>query len=61
MRSWLNADGRLVTYCVSRMVRERFREAGFDVHKLRGPCGGKREVLMATCRSDCDPTHDQAV
>jgi len=48
MRQLLTLDGRLTTYCVSREVRDRFSEAGFRVTKVRGPKGGKREVLIAT-------------
>jgi tRNA U34 5-methylaminomethyl-2-thiouridine-forming methyltransferase MnmC len=44
----LSPRGRLVTYCVSRAVREAFTEAGFQVERVRGPVGGKREVLIAT-------------
>ncbi len=41
-------DGRLVTYCVSRQVRETMIDVGFDVQRVPGPQGGKREVLIAT-------------
>jgi tRNA U34 5-methylaminomethyl-2-thiouridine-forming methyltransferase MnmC len=61
MRNWLRADGRLVTYCVSRAVRERFLAAGFDVQKVRGPRGGKREVLVAKCRHESASPIDHAV
>ena len=52
MRTALSADGRLVTYCVNRQVRESLTEAGFEVRRVRGPRGGKREVLIATASSD---------
>ncbi|MEC8473192.1 MAG: tRNA (5-methylaminomethyl-2-thiouridine)(34)-methyltransferase MnmD [Planctomycetota bacterium] len=49
-RSCLKPGGLLTSYCVSRLVRERFQSAGFDVERVRGPVGGKREVLIA-----CNP------
>lgn len=54
MRRLLAADGRLVTYCVSRAVRDAFAAAGFSVDRVRGPVGGKREVLVATIRAATD-------
>ncbi len=48
MRATLADDGRLVTYCVSREVRTQFEAAGFSVRRVKGPPGGKREVLIAT-------------
>lgn len=39
--------GRLATYCVKSEIQQRFRDAGFNVKKVRGPVGGKREVLIA--------------
>lgn len=47
MRSLLAPDGRLVTYCVSRPVREAITAAGFRVTRTTGPPAGKREVLVA--------------
>ncbi|MFK8113833.1 MAG: tRNA (5-methylaminomethyl-2-thiouridine)(34)-methyltransferase MnmD [Rubripirellula sp.] len=47
----LKLNGRLVTYCVNRVVRESFASAGFDVRRVAGPPGGKREVMIATCRT----------
>ena len=47
LRKQLSPGGRLTTYCVSREVREKFCTAGFDVKRVRGPEGGKREVLIA--------------
>ena len=49
-RGCLKPGGLLTTYCVSRLVRERFLAAGFEVERVRGPVGGKREVLIA-----CNP------
>lgn len=43
----LRPGGRLVTYCVKGEIRRRMTEAGFDVHRVAGPIGGKREVLIA--------------
>ena len=43
----LKPDGKLVTYCVKRQVREAMRDAGFSIAKAAGPVGGKREVLVA--------------
>ena len=50
----LSRSGALTTYCVSRPVRETFIEAGFAVRRVRGPEGGKREVLIATVAPECD-------
>ncbi len=43
----LEPGGRLTTYCVQRKVRERLSSAGLKVEKMRGPNGGKREILVA--------------
>jgi len=37
----------LTTYCVKGEVRRRLQELGFQIEKLPGPEGGKREVLRA--------------
>lgn len=47
MRSLIDAEGRLVTYCVSRAVRDTMEKSGFTVERTAGPSGGKREVLIA--------------
>ncbi len=47
LRGRLNTDGRLVTYAVSREVRDSFAQAGFEVQRVPGPPAGKREVLIA--------------
>ncbi len=47
VRESMQSDGVLSTYCVSRQVREVFERAGFSVNRVRGPVGGKREVLVA--------------
>ena len=47
LHAYLKPGGRLVTYCVKRMVQEQLANVGFQVEKLAGPPGGKREVLVA--------------
>jgi tRNA U34 5-methylaminomethyl-2-thiouridine-forming methyltransferase MnmC len=47
MYALLNERGNLVTYCVNRQVRENFASVGFHVRCVRGPAGGKREVMVA--------------
>lgn len=44
----LSDHGKLVTYCVSRLVRDELSAAGFAVRRVPGPPGGKREVLIAS-------------
>lgn len=39
--------GSLVTYCVKGVIRRRLMSLGFEVEKLKGPPGGKREMLRA--------------
>ncbi|MEM7560371.1 MAG: MnmC family methyltransferase [Planctomycetota bacterium] len=46
--SLLLEGGTLTSYCVKGSVRRDLAQAGFAVHKLPGPPGGKREVLVAT-------------
>ncbi len=46
----LSPAGRLVTYCVSRDVREAMQHAGLQLTRVPGPPGGKREVLIASPR-----------
>ena len=48
MRGTLKPDGRLVTYCVNRQVKNALQAAGFHPRPVRGPAGGKREVMVAT-------------
>lgn len=50
MHAALEDDGRLVSYCVSSLVRRRLQSIGFHVSRLPGPPGGKREVLVAEKR-----------
>ena len=56
LRDQLAVSGRLTTYCVSREVREKFSEAGFFVQRVRGPKGGKREVLIASRLAELGPS-----
>ncbi len=42
----LSRDGKLVTYCVSRLVRDRLVEAGLCPQVVKGPPGGKRNSLV---------------
>ncbi len=44
----LDHGGVLVTYCAKGSVRRDLQSAGFDVERLPGPPGGKREMLRAT-------------
>ena len=48
MKSLLSPGGRLVSYCVSRKVRDLLTGVGFEVRSVPGPPKGKREVLVAT-------------
>ncbi len=48
MHRLLVPDGKLVSYCVNRRVRDTLKECGFRVERVRGPIGGKREVLVAS-------------
>jgi tRNA U34 5-methylaminomethyl-2-thiouridine-forming methyltransferase MnmC len=50
MADILEPGGRLVSYCVSGAVRAQLAAAGFEVTRLPGPPGGKREVLAAIKR-----------
>lgn len=47
MRAALADDGKLTTYCVSRLVRDNLVAAGLSVDVVAGPPGGKRNVLIA--------------
>ena len=46
----MNNGGVLVTYCVKGVVRRRLQSIGFEIEKLPGPIGGKREILRARKR-----------
>lgn len=43
----LAPGGVLTTYSVKGVVRRRLAAVGFQVHKVPGPVGGKREMLIA--------------
>lgn len=47
----MNPGGVLTTYCAKGVVRRMLQEVGFQVERLDGPPGGKREVLRATKRT----------
>ena len=42
-----NNGAVLVTYCVRGTVKRALKEVGFQIEKLPGPKGGKREMLRA--------------
>ncbi len=44
----LTPGGTLTSYCVKSSVRHLLQSVGYQVEKLPGPPGGKREVLRAT-------------
>lgn len=46
MKSLMNPNAFLVTYCAKGEVRRRMQKAGFEVERLPGP-PGKREMLRA--------------
>lgn len=48
LKKRLNPGGKLVSYCVNGNVRRALQHAGFEVQRLPGPPGGKREVLCAS-------------
>lgn len=51
LRKALFSDGVLVTYSVSGAVRRALSESGFDVTRIPGPPGGKREMLRANVKA----------
>lgn len=48
----LRSGGCLTSYCVKGDVRRDLAQTGFEVSRLEGPLGGKREVLRADKRSN---------
>lgn len=46
-----NDGAILVTYCVKGVVKRALKEVGFEIEKLPGPKGGKREMLRAWKRA----------
>jgi tRNA U34 5-methylaminomethyl-2-thiouridine-forming methyltransferase MnmC len=43
----LKPGGCLTTYCVAGQIRRNLQAVGFEVQRLAGPTGGKRQVLRA--------------
>lgn len=43
----MNQNALLLTYCVKGSVRRTLKNVGFELLKLKGPVGGKREILKA--------------
>ena len=48
----LKVGGVFTSYCVKSTVRHELSQVGFQVERLKGPVGGKREVLRATKLAD---------
>ena len=48
LRDLTRPGGCLTTYCVKVSVRRAMQSAGWDVRRVPGPPGGKREVCVAT-------------
>lgn len=48
MHAALRQNGKLVSYCVSRAVKDALTEAGLQPQTVPGPANGKRDVLVAT-------------
>ena len=48
LRRVAHANTRLVTYAISRVVKDALRSSGWTITKTPGPAGGKREVLAAS-------------
>lgn len=46
----MNQGGILTTYCAKGAIRRMLQSVGFEVERLEGPLGGKREILRATKR-----------
>ncbi len=44
----LNSGGILTTYCAKGVIRRLLQKVGFQVERLPGPPGGKREILRGT-------------
>ncbi|QDV45973.1 tRNA 5-methylaminomethyl-2-thiouridine biosynthesis bifunctional protein MnmC [Stieleria neptunia] len=48
MRRSIRDTGKLTTYSCSRPVRDALEQAGWQVQRVPGPVGGKREVIIAS-------------
>ena len=48
----MSPNGVLTTYCAKGEIRRRLQRVGFEVERLQGPPGGKREILRATKLAD---------
>ena len=48
MRRVISDTGKLTTYSCSRPVRDALEQAGWQVERVPGPVGGKREVIIAS-------------
>ncbi len=44
----MNPGGVLTTYCAKGEIRRLLTSLGFNVERLSGPTGGKREIIRAT-------------
>lgn len=52
LHDMLTDGGILTTYCAKGVVRRMLQAAGFEVERLPGPPGGKREILRGTVRRE---------
>lgn len=43
----MSPGGVLTTYCAKGAVRRMLQDVGFEVQRIEGPAGGKREILRA--------------
>ncbi len=48
LRKAMNPRAVLTTYCAKGEIRRLLSSLGFEVERLAGPIGGKREILRAT-------------
>ncbi len=48
LRDTMNQGGVLTTYCAKGEIRRLLTSLGFNVERLPGPVGGKREIIRAT-------------
>lgn len=44
----MRGGGVLTTYCAKGEIRRMLKRIGFEVERLAGPSGGKREIIRAT-------------